>query len=131
MKKTLVYTATLICLSFAISLAAEKNGTVPNRSSELKAVTVKTARMNARGKVIEISDTTIKIERTIKGNVEVMEFVVERPPKGIIVNDAVNIDYTVKEGKLSASRVARQVAAKASGENETRKVKDKSASRPQ
>ena len=63
--------------------------------------------MHARGKVIEISDEAIKVERTVKGQVEIMEFALEKPVKNMIVNDFVKIDYMEKDGKLIASRVAK------------------------
>ena len=63
--------------------------------------------MHARGKVIEISDEAIKVERTVKGEVEIMEFALEKPVKNMIVNDFVKIDYMEKDGKLIASRVAK------------------------
>ena len=63
--------------------------------------------MHARGKVIEISDEAIKVERTVKGEVEIMEFALEKPVKNMIVNDFVKIDYMEKDGKLIASKVAK------------------------
>ena len=39
--------------------------------------------MSTAGKVLEISDTLLKIERTLKGNAETMEFVLEKPFPGI------------------------------------------------
>ena len=63
--------------------------------------------MHATGKVIEISNESIKIERTVKGDIENMEFALDKPSAGIIVNDSVKIDYTEKDGKLIASRVAK------------------------
>lgn len=128
MKKTFVCLAGLFCLLAAFSFAADKNATTSNQSDVLKTAAVKTAKMNARGKVVEISDTSIKIERSIKGNVEIMEFGLETPAKDIAVNDSVKIDYSVKDGKLTASRVAKQVAVKSPGKNEAKPVKEKPAS---
>jgi hypothetical protein len=36
-----------------------------------------------------------------------MEFALEKPVKSVIINDSVKIDYTEKDGKLTASRVAK------------------------
>ena len=127
MKKTLVCMTGVICLLAAISFAADKPETNSNQSAVLKTTNVKTAKMNARGKVVEISDTAIKIARSIKGNVEIMEFALENPVKDIAVNDSVKIDYSVKDGKLTAARVAK-LGAKSSGKNGTKQSKEKPAS---
>ena len=63
--------------------------------------------MNATGKVIEISDSSIKIERTVKGNAETMEFILDKPAENIVVNDSVKIAYIEKDGQLLASQVAK------------------------
>jgi hypothetical protein len=68
--------------------------------------------MHATGKVIEISDASIKIERTVKGAVETMEFALEKPVKNVIVNDSVKIAYIENDGKLIASRVAKVILKK-------------------
>jgi hypothetical protein len=49
-----------------------------------------------------------------------MEFALESQPAGIVVNDAVNVEYTLKEGKLTASRVARQTAGRPPAEPDKR-----------
>jgi len=116
-KKTLVCAAGLICIMAAIVFAAETAVTDTNQGAALKQTSVKTAKMNARGKVVEISDKAITIERSIKGNVEKMEFALENPVADIAVNDSVKIDYSVKDGKLTASRVAKLGGAKPSGKN--------------
>ena len=128
MKKTLVCLIGAICLLAAFAFAADKPAKNPNPSDVLKTSAVKTAKMNARGKVVEISPIFIKIERSIKGNVEIMEFGLEAPVKDIAANDLVKIDYSVKDGKLTASRVARQVAVKNPGKNEMKQIKEKPAS---
>jgi len=118
----------VICLLAAFAFAADKPGTESNRSAVLKTTTVKTAKMNARGKVVEISNKAIKIERSIKSNVEIMEFALEEPLKDIVVNDSVKIDYSVKDGKLTASRVAKLVAMKSTGKAGIKQAKEKPAS---
>jgi hypothetical protein len=123
MKKTLVCMTGVICLLAALAFAADKPVTNSNQGNVLKTASVKTAKMNARGKVVEISDTAIKIERSIKGNVEIMEFALEHPVKDIVVSDSVKIAYSVKDGKLTASRVAK-LGAKNSGKNGVKQTKD-------
>ena len=120
MKKTAVHVMALICLLMAFPLFADKNESITGGRSALKAATVKTARMNARGKVVEISDKAVKIERIIKGRVEVMDFALESQLTGILVNDAVNVEYTLKDGKLMALRVARQTAGRPPAESDKR-----------
>ena len=128
MKKTLVCIAGVICLLAAFAVAADKPVTESNQGVALKATNVKTAKMNARGKVVEISDKAIKIERSIKGNVEIMEFALEVPVKDIAVNDSVKIAYSVKDGKLTAARVAKPGAVKNPGKTAIKQVKEKPAS---
>jgi len=128
MKKTLVCVTGVICLLAAFAFAADKPASPSNQGVVLKTTSVKTAKMNARGKVVEISETAIKIERSIKGNLEIMEFALENPVKDIVVNDSVKIDYSVKDGKLTASRVAKPGAVKNIGKNGTSKTKEKPAS---
>ena len=112
MKKTLVCMTGVIFLLAAFAYAADKPATEANQGVVLKTINVKMAKMNARGKVVEISDKAVKIERSIKGNVEIMEFALENPVQGIAVNDSVKIDYSVKDGKLTAARVAKLGAVK-------------------
>jgi len=130
MKKTLVCIAGIICLLAAFAYAADKPAKEAKQGAVLKATAVKTAKMNARGKVVEISDKAIKIERSIKGNVEIMEFVLENPVRNIVVNDSVKIDYSVKDGKLTASRVAKPkpVTAKNPVKNGAKPATEKPAS---
>jgi len=128
MKKTLLCLTCVICLLAAFAYAADKTATETNQGVVLKTTNVKTAKMNARGKVVEISDKAIKIERNIKGNAEIMEFALENPAKDILVNDSVKIDYSVKDGKLTASRVAKPGTLKNPVKNGTKQIKEKPAS---
>ncbi len=127
MKKALICIAGMTCLLAAIAFAADKPATPSSQSAVLKATTVKTAKMNARGKVVDISDKAIKIERSIKGNVEIMEFALEKPVQDIAVGDSVKIDYSEKDGKLTASRVVKPGIVK-SGKNGVKPTKEKPAS---
>lgn len=122
MKKVLVCATGIVCLLAVFALAADKPGT-----SATQSVLPKTATMNARGKVVEISEKAVRIERSIKGSAEVMEFALENPAADIAVNDFVKIDYTIKDGKLTASRVAKPKAEKNYRKNGTKQVKEKPA----
>lgn len=97
----------LSTLTFAAEKTTSHVGTQP-----VKTNVVKPARMHATGKVVEISDESIKIERTVKGDMENMEFVLDKPFAGIMVNDSVKIAYTEKNGKLIATRVVKVVLKK-------------------
>ncbi len=106
MKKTLWYIVGAFFLLSTLAFATDKAAS-PSNAEPIKTNIVKAAKMHATGKVIEISDESIKIERTVKGDVEVMEFALDKPVKNIIVNDSVKIAYTENDGKLMASRVAK------------------------
>ena len=111
MKKALWYMVGAIFILSTLTFAAEKTtshvGTEP-----VKTNVVKPTRMHATGKVVEISDESIKIERTVKGDMENMEFALDKPFAGIMVNDSVKIAYTEKNGKLIATRVVKVVLKK-------------------
>ena len=106
MKKALWYIVGAVFLLSTLAFAFDKPAS-PVKAAPVKTNIVKAAKMHATGKVIEISDESVKIERTVKGDVETMEFAFEKPVKNIIVNDSIKIDYVEKDGKLIASRVAK------------------------
>ena len=106
MKKAIWYLVGAIFLLSTLAFAADK------AASPVRTNVVKAARMHATGKVVEISNESIKIERTVKGDIENMEFNLDKPSTGIMVNDSVKIDYTEKDGKLTASRVAKVIFKK-------------------
>lgn len=114
MKKALIYVIGAAFLLSAIAFAADKPTANAPKTDPVRVVPARTAKMNATGKVIEITDTTIKIERTVKNNVETMTFILDKPVENIAVNDAVKIAYIEKNGNLLASRVAK-TAPKQSG----------------
>jgi hypothetical protein len=62
--------------------------------------------MSAAGQVLEISETHLKIERTLKGKAETMELVLESPLSGITAGDQVKISYRQKEGRSVLTRIA-------------------------
>ena len=106
MKKALWYVVGAVFLLSTLAFAADKAAS-PAKADPVKTNIVKAAKMNATGKVIEISDKSIKIERTVRGNVETMEFALDKPVENIVVNDSVKIEYIEKDGKLIASRVVK------------------------
>jgi len=106
MKKALLYLVCTFFLLSTVAFAADKPAS-PVKADSVKKELVKATRMQAKGKVIEISDESIKIERTVKGDVETMEFALDKPVENISVNDSVRITYIEKDDKLAASRVAK------------------------
>jgi hypothetical protein len=106
MKKALWYVVGTVFLLSTLAFAADM-AVSPDKADPIKTNIVRAAKMHARGKVVEISDASIKIERTVKGDVETMEFALDKPVKNIMVNDSVKIAYIEKDGKLIASRVAK------------------------
>jgi hypothetical protein len=106
MKKALWYMVGAIFFLSTLAFAADKTAS-PVNAYPVKTNVVKAAKMHATGKVVEISGESIKIERTVKGDIENMEFALDKPTAGIMENDSVKIDYTEKDGKLIASRVAK------------------------
>ena len=67
----------------------------------------KITKMAATGKVVEITDTTIRIERTVKGNVEIMDLDLEKPVKDIKSGDKVRISYVEKEGRHEVTKITK------------------------
>ncbi|MCK7480347.1 MAG: hypothetical protein M0C28_26155 [Candidatus Moduliflexus flocculans] len=65
-------------------------------AGQVKANPVRIAKMNATEKRTEISDKAIKIERTVKNNVETMQFVLDKPTENIATDAATA--YVEKDG---------------------------------
>ena len=112
MKRTLAYIVSVAFLLSALAFAADKPSTVSTKVDHAKTNVVKSAKMNATGKVIEISDSSIKIERTVKGSAEAMEFVLGKPTEDIVVDDFVKIAYIEQDGQLLASRIVKAAPKK-------------------
>ena len=118
--KRLLFTLTLVVLIIvAFAFAAEKpslQDTKPEGVKAAKAASSKEIKLNATGKVMEVSETNLKIERNVKGKdgaPEIMEFVLEKPKK-VEIGDKVNVTYIKKEGQNVVLRVAKVTAIKKS-----------------
>lgn len=111
MKKALSYIVGLVFLLSVVAFAADKPASTI-KAQPVKTNIVKAAKMHATGKVIEIYYESIKIERTLKGDVESMEFTLEKPVADIGENDSVKIEYVEKDGKLVASKVTKVILKK-------------------
>jgi len=99
MKRFLTAAAVLILLSYLPAFAAEKQpagAPVPPRIPE----------MSVAGRVTEISASVLKIERTLKGKTETMEFILSTPLVNIAVGDRIKVSYLIKEGRNVLLRTA-------------------------
>jgi hypothetical protein len=106
MKKYILHIIGVVFLFSTLVFAADDAAST-NKIKPVKANVVKAAMMQASGKVVEISDISIKIERTLKGDIETMEFALEKPVTNVIINDSVKIEYTEKDGKQTALKVTK------------------------
>jgi hypothetical protein len=95
----LTLAAVLILIGFTPPFAAEKGTAVPVPSPRVPE-------MSAAGTVKEITVTHLKIERTLKGKAELMEFVLEKPFPDVAVGEQVKVSYLEKEGRNILIRMA-------------------------
>lgn len=85
-------------LCFTLVFAAEK----PRSASPAPP---RIPEMNTAGTVLEMSGTSLKIERTLKGKTETMEFSLEKPLPAIAVGDSVKVSYLERDGRNVLVRV--------------------------
>jgi hypothetical protein len=86
MKRFLPLVAVGTLIGFTLAFAAEKPGAAP----PLRA---RVPEMRAAGKVMEVSDALLKIERMLNGKPEVMEFLLEKPLPNVAVGDQIKVSY--------------------------------------
>jgi hypothetical protein len=98
MKRFLIVAASLMLLGFTPAFAAEKTAVPPSPP--------RVPEMSTAGKVIEITTALLKIERTLKGEAEIMEFILEKPFANIAVGDQIKVSYREKNGRNVLIRVA-------------------------
>jgi hypothetical protein len=96
-KGLLIAAAGLILLGFTPAFAAEKTATAPPP---------RVPEMSTAGKVVEVTATLLKIERTLKGEADTMEFFLEKAFTDIAVGDQVKVSYREKDGRNVLIRVA-------------------------
>jgi hypothetical protein len=99
MKRFLTLAAVLIFIGFTLAFAAEKPTSAPPLPPRIPE-------MSAAGKVLEISDTILKIERTLKGKAEITEFILEKPFPNIAAGDQIKVSYLERDGRNILTRVA-------------------------
>jgi hypothetical protein len=107
MKRALVLLVAVIFLFAGSALAAD--------SKAAKAAPAKAASMTASGKILDLSDTMLRLERSGKGKAETMEFGLEKPVSADIkMGDKVTVHYVSKDGKNMATKVTKAAAKKSS-----------------
>ena len=112
---TMVSVAGAIVILLIAIFAVKISSTVPVKVDSSKAPAVRTAkrtRVTFIGVVKGLSDTTILVERAVKGKVELIEFVLDKPTEKIEVGDKVKVSYLKKEGTNIAIMVSPLVAKK-------------------
>jgi hypothetical protein len=115
MRKFMVFVVGLAFVFCALVFAADKPSDAPAKTQPVKAAPIKASketRVSFTGIVKEISDITIMVERTVKGNVETMEFALDKPVANIKAGDKVKVSYIKKEGRNIAIKVAPDVVKK-------------------
>ncbi|MGO9136948.1 MAG: hypothetical protein ACLP9S_07210 [Syntrophales bacterium] len=109
MKHLIVVSVAGVIVILLISIFAVKiSSTVPAKVDSSKAPAVRTSkrtRVTVIGTVKGLSDTTILVERAVKGKVELTEFVLDKPTEKIEVGDKVRVSFIKNEGKYIAANV--------------------------
>ena len=99
------FLAGLFLLCCAWAFAAEKAPAVaPAKAASAKAAAANITKMRAPGTILEITDSTLIIERKVKENVEKMAFVLEKPMK-FKVGDKVRVSYVEADGRMVVTRI--------------------------
>ncbi|MFH1078884.1 MAG: hypothetical protein V1766_01255 [Pseudomonadota bacterium] len=107
MKRFMIYTAGLIILLGAWAFAAERAVVpAPAKTASAGTATAKITKMRAPGTILEITDSTLIIERKVKNNVEKMVFVLEKPMK-FKVGDKVRVSYMEADGRMIVTRIVK------------------------
>jgi hypothetical protein len=99
MKRFWSLAAVLILIGFTLALAAETPTSAPPLPPRIPE-------MSTAGKVLAVSDAILKIERTLKGKAEIMEFIMEKPFPNIAAGDQIKVSYLEKDGRNVLVRVA-------------------------
>lgn len=99
MKRLGVIAAGLTLICFTLAFAAEKTAPAPPLPPRVPV-------MSTAGKVLEVSDKALKIERTLKGKAETMEFSLEKSFTDIKAGDQIKVSYHEKDGRNILIRVA-------------------------
>ena len=116
MKRVLVCVIGFIFLFTLAVMAVEQVNAAPAKSDAAKE---KVAKKQKTGVVVNLTNTSIKIEFKKKGKVETMDFVLLKPAK-VEVGGKVTVYYTIKDGKNEAFNVqVKKASAKKSTKSKT------------
>jgi Cu/Ag efflux protein CusF len=108
MRRRLPILIAAFLLSGVCAVVAETVASVKSATDVPTHVTIqKITKMAATGKVASIDDSTIKIERTVKGNMETMELGFEKPIQDTKIGDKVRINYVEKGGKYTVTKITK------------------------
>jgi len=122
MKRFGAMAAGLIWICFTLAFAADKTPPAP-------LLPPRVPEMSTAGKVLEVSDKVLKIERTLKEKVETMEFSLEKSFPDLKVGDQIKVSYREKEGRNILIRVA--PAKKTAVQKPKKEAKPSSPAMPQ
>lgn len=107
MNRFKLFLAGLFLLFCAWAFAAEQTTTsAPAKAVSGTTAAAKITKMRAPGTILEITDSTLIIERKVKDNVEMMAFVLEKPMK-FKVGDKVRVTYMEDKGKKIVTRIVK------------------------
>lgn len=105
MRRFMFFLAGLFLLCCAWAFAAEQAATPrPAKAASTGTAAAKITKMRAPGTILEITDSTLIIERKVKDNVEKMAFVLEKPMK-FKVGDNVRVSYMERDGRMVVTRI--------------------------
>ena len=99
MKRFLTWMIVLSCIGFTLVFAAEKPASAPPLPPRIPE-------MSAAGKVMDVSETVLKIERTLKKRTEIMEFILEKPFPQMKAGDQIKVSYIERDGRNILTQVA-------------------------
>jgi hypothetical protein len=126
MRRLVVLVIVLTFASAVLAFNSDKPVVAPAATIQpIKAAPIKThreTRVTVTGVVKEISDTTLSVERSVKDNVETMEFILEKPAENIKVGDRIKVSYIKKDGKNVARKVSPVVVKRVINKTEPAKV---------
>jgi hypothetical protein len=106
-RRFMFFLAGLFLLFCAWAFAAEQKATpAPAKAVSGKTTAVTITKMRAPGTILEITDSTLIIERKVKDNVETMEFILEKPMK-YKAGDKVRVTYLEDKGKKIVTRIVK------------------------
>ena len=91
--------ALLVGFAFLLAMSTLLLAQGTKKEEPVKPVEPKPIHKTVMGKVAEITDTALKLTRTVKGTEETMEFILEKPHKHLTAGEEVKVVYHEKDGK--------------------------------